>query len=544
VIINIARLAVCLAALIASAACSGGAGSPTNVGQPMAAAAANGATVDGAARIAKVPAASSTSSPAPLPSGLQIGGVDGTTVVPKANGATWEFSEDLDVTFPAPLNQQVQVAISPSPVASPQVVYPLQAVPPTGSHTYTNLQVRWQKAPNTTYTVTISNAQPGWSPVHGNVVVRVVSPQSVPSPQAPVASRRADPYYYGSLEHSATYPYGLKLANSGSIDPRALNALTGQGVHFIRFGPTPNEVAQNRQSYSFASTDPTIATLHGNNIETLYVIDAAVPPTWGNTNAAHDARPIFETPALYAEYCGGVAAHIAQTFSTTTRVEIGTNEPNYSSNWTNGQARLDGMPQYADQTGTGIAPYLRSCYAAIKAVAPKIQVVAPGIAINPFAYPFLPFVDHLYAAGCRTGVCWDIFSVHSYTWSNPAYTYDQSFIDNLAGAGAGPGSFYSYRDVQARANGDGETGTLPIMITETGFSSNQHFVQGVDPSVQATYTSIAFNQYLQDPSIKGIVWTDVVNHETSQWIFNGIATYGDNMSTKPVFAVYKQFAAY
>ncbi len=535
---------MCAAAPLVFAACAGGAGSPTNGAAPMAIAALSDASAKSASRAVKAPAVSATSSPSPLPSGLQIGGVDGTTVVPKTNGATWEFTEDLDVTFPQALNQQVQVTVSPAPVAPPQVVYPLQAVPPAGSHTYTNLQVRWQKSPNTTYAVTISNPQPSWSSFHGNVVITVVSPHSVPSPQAPVASRRSDPYYYGSLEHSATFPYGLKLPGSGNIDPRALSALTGQGVHFVRFGPAPTEIAQNRQSYSFGATDPTMTALHANNIETLYVIDAAVAPAWGNSNAAHDARPLFETPALYAEYCGGVAAHIARTFPTTTRVEIGTNEPNYSWNWTNGQARLDGMPQYADQTGNGLALYLKSCYAAIKAVAPKIQVVAPGIAIGAYAYPFLPLVDHLYAAGCRTGVCWDIFSIHSYTWSDPAYTYDQSFIDNLAGAGKGPGSFYSYRDVQARAIADGETGTLPMMITETGFSSNQHFVQSIDPSVQATYTSIALNQYLQDPSIKGIVWADVINHETAQDIFNGIATYNDDMSTKPVYAVYKQFATY
>lgn len=481
---------------------------------------------------------------------VKLGGVRGTTIVPKHDGDVWEFTEDLSVTFASPVPPQARVAIAPSPGpgAGPWTVRPLQAHAPAADPTQT-MQIRWRKVPGTTYTITISNA-PSQAVGAEPLQITVRTPATVPQPQAPIASRKNDSYYFGSLEHSAVYPYGLKLPNSGDIDPRALRALVAQHVQFVRFGPTPNEIAyrttgpQSRESFSFASTDPTIDKLLANGITVLYVIDAADAPPWGNPNVVRDRRPIFETPALYAEYCGGIATHLAQKYPRISRVEIGTNEANYRYNWTNRQAEIDGMSQYADQTGGGLAPYLQSCYRAVKAVAPKIQVVAPGIAIGGGALGFLPFIDQLYAAGCRTGSCWDILSVHSYTWSNPSFFYDQQFIDSIGGQDRAPGSFYSYRAAQAEAVKDGDARKPPIMITETGFSSSPTSPQGLDPRVQALYTSIAFNQYLADPTVRGIVWSDIVNHESGTAIFNGISTYDDHGRTKPVFDVFKTFATY
>ncbi len=498
--------------------------------------------------LAVVPVADCRAASAP---NAMLGAVRGTTIFPKHDGDVWEFSEDLSVTFASPVAPQARVTIAPlpGPGAGPWIVRPLQAHAPAADPAQT-MQIRWRKIPGTTYTLTIANAQPQAG--DGSVPVRITvrTPATVPQPQRPTSSRKNDPYYYGSLEHSAVYPFGLKLPNSGDVDPRALRALVAQHVQFVRFGPTPNEVAyhttgpQSRQSFSFASTDPTIDKLLANGITVLYVIDAADPPPWGNPNAVRDRRPIFETPALYAEYCGGIATHLAQKYPRIARVEIGTNEANYGYNWTNRQAQSDGMSQYADQTGAGLAPYLQSCYRAVKAVAPKIQVVAPGIAIGGAALDFLPFIDQLYAAGCRTGNCWDIFSVHSYTWSNPSFSYDQQFIDSVGGKDRAPGSFYSYRAAQAEAVKDGDARKPPIMITETGFSSSPTSAQGLDPRVQALYASIAFNQYLADPTVRGIVWSDVVNHESGTSIFNGVSTYDDQGQPKPVFYVFKTFATY
>ncbi len=479
---------------------------------------------------------------------VQLGAGRGTAIVSKRDGDVWEFTEDLSVTFPSKVPRRVTIAPSPGPGAGPWIIRPPQTH--TDGDPMQTMEIRWRKVPGTTYTVTVSNAQPQTDNGSPPLRVTVRTPARVPTPERPIASRKNDPYYYGSLEHSGPYPLGLKLPNSGDIDPRALRALVAQHVQFVRFGPTPNEVAyntkgpQSRESFSFNSTDPTLDKLLANGITVLYVIDAANAPPWGNPNTVHDQRPIYETPALYAEYCGGVAAHLAQKYPRISRVEIGTNEANFGSNWTNRQADADGMPQYADQTGAGLAPYLQSCYRAVKAVAPKIQVVAPGIATGDTTVGFLPFIDQLFAAGCRTGRCWDIFSIHVFSWSNPSFAYDQPFISNLGGPGRGPATFYSYRAAQEEAVKDGDSRKPPVMITETGFSSSPTSPQGLDLRVQALYTSIAFNQYLADPTVRGIVWADILNHESGTRIFNGIATYDDRGQPKPVFDVFKTFATF
>lgn len=478
------------------------------------------------------------------PSGISFGGAQGSTFVPHRSGDVWEWSEDLVVLFPQRIkSSEYRVTIRPSPLSNVQIVNPVTLNKPSSAAT-TALQIRWNKAIAQTYTVSIAPPDANTPPT--TVVVRTAP--MAPEAQAPIRSARNEPYYYGSLEHSAAFPYGLKLPNSGRIDPRALAVLGDQGVRFVRFGPTPTEVAshdsgsQSRTEYSFASTDPTIVALHERNITTLYVIDAANPPKWGNPNTVGDKRPIFETPDLYAEYCRGVASHIATALPWVTRAEIGTNEPNFSANWQNGQAIADGMPQFADKTGAGLALYAKACYAAIKKVAPQLQVVAPGVAIGSTSYSFLAFLDHMYANGCKTGTCWDILSVHSYSWGNPKWEYDQDFIDNLLGPGAGPGSFYSYRSFQNRALRDGEAKLPKIMITEMGYTSIASSSSGVDPTVQAFYLSEAFNQYLADPNVVGLVYADILNHERSKRIFAGISTLDDDMLPKPVWSVYNQFA--
>jgi len=523
------------------AACGGGGGSAVP-GPPVAAQSAPPNDTSGAGSAGAAAAASAVPL-SPNATSVELGGVAGTTVVAQRHGAPWPLGEDVALLFPVPISPaSYNVTVSPAPPGGVMIVNPAQADTPAAS-VRNLLQLRWNKIPGTTYTVSATGSSGSAGPFS------VTMPAAAPTPQPPLLSKRSDPYYYGSLEHSGTPPWGLKLPDSGNIDPASLHALTEEGVHFIRFGPAPDEVAynatgaQSRQSYSFASTDPVLVSLHAANITALYVIDAAGAPPWANANAAGDARPLFETPALYAEYCSGVATHIAATLPWVTRVEIGTNEPNYASNWQNDQAVADGMPQYNDATGYAFALYASACYSAIKAVAPNLQVVAPGITIGSNAYNAFAFIDHLYAAGCRVGVCWDILSVHSYTWVDPGYGNDQSFMDNLLGAGAGPGTFLSYRALQARAVQDGELATPPIMITEMGFSDYAADPRSVDPNVQAYYTSEAFNGYLADPTVRGIVYADILNHETVPSIFSGIAAISNGVM-QPVGAVYRTFATF
>ena len=330
------------------AACSGGGGSTPPAQN----------TAPTAAPVTPIPAPStpnpaSTETPLAAGSSIQTGGRVGTTIVAHHPADFWEYSEDPVVLFPTKINPYAfKITVSPAPLSGVSIIFPVQANVPAIAATNA-LELQFSKVPGVNYSINVVDQTKSSNTASFVVATNPV----VPTPQPPSESKHGNPYYYGTLSHGTVFPNGIKLPNSGAIDPRALAVLVAQGIGFIRFGPVPTEVAanttgpQSEQDFSFASTDPALITLHQNGITALYTIDAADAPAWGNPNTVGDARPIFETPALYAQYCSGVASHIASTLPWITRVEIGTDEPNFPVDWENNQAVADGMPQYADTTG-------------------------------------------------------------------------------------------------------------------------------------------------------------------------------------------------
>jgi hypothetical protein len=134
----------------------------------------------------------------------------------------------------------------------------------------------------------------------------------------------------------------------------------------------------------------------------------------------------------------------------------------------------------------------------------------------------------MYAAGCRTGTCWDVLSVHNYAWVDP----------NYAMSAAGSNRWQIYQDLQAIAVAHGDA-TPHVMLTEWAFSTAAD-PNGFDPQVQARYMARGFNLMLADPTIDGIVWTNVYAPDSDFWSRTSVTDA--NFNPLPAEQTFRTFA--
>jgi hypothetical protein len=146
------------------------------------------------------------------------------------------------------------------------------------------------------------------------------------------------------------------------------------------------------------------------------------------------------------------------------------------------------------------------------------------------------FLQNMYAAGCRTGTCWDVLSVHDYAWMNPDYASEPYL----------PATYYNrfdvYKDLQAIARTNGERAKPHVMLTEWGISTDPTSPSGFAPAVQAQYISIAFQKVENDPSVDGIVYTNIYNPAGD--FFGDMSLTDDDFTPLPGFAAYRTFTSY
>jgi hypothetical protein len=108
--------------------------------------------------------------------------------------------------------------------------------------------------------------------------------------------------------------------------------------------------------------------------------------------------PIYKTAADFGTWCGAVARHETQIFTSVKRYTLPGNEMN-----SNSEAFTDGEPE--------IAEYSKACYHAIKAVQPDSYIY--GFELNMDSRrDALGFVQRLYDLGCKVGTCYDGLSIH------------------------------------------------------------------------------------------------------------------------------------
>jgi len=451
------------------------------------------------------------SSPAPAGAPLSVaslGGYQGNTYVAHHSGDSYEYSEDVAVTFNKPLNTSAfTYTITPS---TPSSVY------------FWNYgrtpAITFRKTPGVVYTITI----PVGTPAADGTILNApysftISTPANPQIPAPIRSTRGEPYRYGVLEHP--FPFSL----SGPTAQQQINLLAQAGVRFVRIDYCGSQIEPNQGQFDFSTLDSIMDQLVAKGITELPIVEQYCAPTWAT--GGHGYPAIWQQPSDYAAFAGAIAAHVAQKYPTITRMEL-FNEPNLGGWWTNPN------PQYAARDGSATAVYMRAAYAAIKQAMPSMTVVGPalsdggGMVTDP-----RKFLQTLYNSGCRVGVCWDVLSVHNYRWYNPTFYTSSSYMNQWG--------IYQQLQQIAVQNGD----PMPhVMLTEWGFSNDPTSPVGFDPAVQARYVALGFNLMLSDPTVDGIVYVNLYNPGTDFW---GRTSLTDtSFGLLPGFSVYQQFATF
>jgi hypothetical protein len=436
-----------------------------------------------------------------------IGGIKGTQYVSHVPGDVYEPGEDIAFDFDAPVD-----------LAS--FTSSLTIVPASASRTYAirygkRVVVRLRKTPGATYhlhlAVGIRMAAGGETAQPIDLVVKTADD---PIP-APVRATPNEPYRYGVLAH----PYPVSLG--GPNAQRLVDEFADAGVRFVRIDYAGAQIETVAGLYDFTIEDRIADLLAARGITELPIVLQYSAPKWATDGAGYPA--IWKSPALYAQFAGAVAAHVAARYPRITRLEL-FNEPNLNGWWRN-----PADPAYAANDGSAAAQYLHGAYAAIKAAAPAITVVAPALASGGQEVDPRKFFENLYTGGCRRGACWDVLSVHNYRWENPTFPAPPSASNR----------FDIYRTILDIAAAHGDTQTH-VMLTEWGYSTDESSPDGIDPQTQARYLALGFNLMLNDPLVDGIVYVNMYNPATDFW--GKTALVSADFTPKPAYAVYRRFA--
>ena len=297
-------------------------------------------------------------------------------------------------------------------------------------------------------------------------------------------------------------------------------------------------------SYSFAHDDPAIAWLVSHGIVPFFELDAG-PKLYGSYSSSAQ-QPLMHNPAEYGKFCAATTAHLRATYpalgaSMPAYFTMPINEPN-NGGWD--ASRTDNPALYAESAG-GEALYMKTCYAAIKAVFPNAHVYGGELATAAESSPTsMPNeLARWYGLGCRVGVCFDGVSLHISPIGNPSERFTHCIEPNNGW------TFFCVNEMQAVARKFGDR-ALHAMITETGITSvpNANTSAGDEPG-QAWWASQALKAALADASIDGIFWTNLNTDKLygPSSIFYGtslIDTSGGTERRKAAFYTFCRFAKF
>jgi len=362
-------------------------------------------------------------------------------------------------------------------------------------------------------------------------VMAAVPNSNVPAQTATLAIG-SHKFYYGAFAPSPDDSDGALASQESNLVALGTNiARTSYEEFFIdltyMFGSYPNNPQYDPKGW--ARDDRLISWMLANNIVPYIDVSDNVVQDAGTTNNR------YRSPSDYGQWCTAVANHVRATYpqigtSVPAMFGIPENEPNNSG--PNSSAAI-------------LAPYMKSCYGALKAVIPNATVYAGELALGiPPPNDSITYLNALYASGCRTGVCWDAWSIHGlFLDPNPCATceYPQLFGQALSpGFTQGVGWRWQYvNDLQAVATAHGDP--VPhLMVTEFGVTAQTIAQGGYGPNGQAKYLSDDFTLARQNATIDGAFWMNVDTDQ--QYVgteFYGGALVDVNGNRRPAFAAYQ-----
>jgi hypothetical protein len=442
-----------------------------------------------------------------------LGGLQGDTYVKHANGDRYEYSEyvTIDFTHRVDMNSFKQhFAISPATVVG---FYGIDY----GHRVRLNIR----KVPGVTYTLTVNT---GLAARDGATLDRAVAYtiSTAPNPAipSPLRSTPGEAYRYGTLGH----PFRDSLA--GPNADRIIDLLAGAGIRFVRIDYCGSQIlgdAKPRARPDFAIEDAILDKLTSRGITELPIVDQYCAPKFAANGRPYPA--LYADPTDYAKFAGMVAAHLAERYPMVTRVEL-FNEPNLHGWW-----RYPGNdPVLGNRSGIGAAHYMAAAYEAVKSAAPRMTVVGPALSDGGTETDPRLFLENMYANGCGRGKCWDVLSVHNYSWMNPDFALDPKAANR----------FDIYKDLQRIAESHGDPNTH-VMLTEWGYSHIDE-INGFDPRVQAEYIARGFNRMLADPTVDGVVYVNVYNGGKPQSFWTQTQVVENDFTRLPGYDTIAAFA--
>jgi hypothetical protein len=475
---------------------------------------------------------------------VQMSAIRGLETKTLANNGVISPSEQIGIDFPSP--------VDPS---SFQAAYAI--VPATPSMTYVQgygkqVKITFRKIPGMTYHIVFHSSVRSEDGtrilVPSDLVVRVSTPAM---PPMAAATAQGTPYRYGVLEHPFPFSlgavhcsvYGCNGGTAEILPPseRQFQLLCDAHVGYVRIDYSYAQIMTKNGSGKELLPSPnfTVADAIADRLKQCGITElptilqyAAGPIVSGGRGGSTPMAWVTSTDPTnsshlpgYADFARIVAEHLKK-YPQITRIEL-FNEPN-EHGW--GSFPVNGSYDTpADESGREAARYMRAAYAAIKSVNPRLTVVGPAIADGGHSTDPRGFLENMYAAGCRRGVCWDVLSVHNYDWEDPDINPDHSRT-----------RFDVYKDLQQIAAGHGDPGTH-VMLTEWGFSTAPNNPYAFDPQVQAVYVAKGFNRMLRDPTIDGITYVNMYNPGTDFWGYTSLVA--QNFTPKPAFYVFKRYAS-
>ncbi|TAM73611.1 hypothetical protein EPN44_13435, partial [bacterium] len=144
-----------------------------------------------------------------------LGGYQGNVYLAHHSGDTYEYSEDVAITFNKPLNQST-FAYTISPSAPSSAYFWNYGKTPA---------ITFRKTPGITYTITVAaSTQATDGTTLGAPYSFTMTTAPRPPIPSPLRSTRGEPYRYGALEHP--FPFSL----TGSTASQQISLLAQAGV--------------------------------------------------------------------------------------------------------------------------------------------------------------------------------------------------------------------------------------------------------------------------------------------------------------------------
>lgn len=281
---------------------------------------------------------------------------------------------------------------------------------------------------------------------------------------------------------------GQSISSGYLVDSAKLADIIDLGVRWTRTSAPPffddHSHVTGQTPYTYSDFDSAQCALVRHKITPLIALEAGpvqydvIPGQFSPKSA-----PRYKSPEDFGRWCGVVAKHERDIFTTVHRYSLPGNEVNSGS---------EVFPPGDDRN---VARYSAACYKAVKAIDPKAYLYGFELNMDRAAEP-VAYVQRLYALGCKPGTCYDGLSLHlSLRYPIPAPPtpcYPQ------------PGGDYSMQcvaDIQHAAHAP-----IHVIIGETVYT-----VPGSvrDENIKATAVVAALETFARNPAVDGVNYANI-----------------------------------